>query len=164
VTNEAPQVSFVFLATEVGTQPFERFLRDHARLFAALPAWTVVLTHARHVASTTLWESSFRRFVDGTLRQGGEAAEALQRYFLTRRAVERNAFSTVSVGDLQALGAARQRFADPAIESLFSTWKASGADRIDPALLLGVLPRAGQLVVRTLPHTYQQFGAFTGVV
>jgi hypothetical protein len=91
-------------------------------------------------------------------------AQALERYFLTRRAVERNEVATLSVADLQTLRAGRQRFADPTIEALFSTWMAGGADRLDPSLLLAVLPRTGQLVVRTLPHTYQQFGAFTGVL
>lgn len=164
VIGDPPQPWFVFLATEVGTQSFERFLRDHARLFQSLPAWTVVLTHGRHIGSAPLWESTFRRFVDSTLRQGSEVAEALERYFLARRAVERNEFSTLSVADLQAFRAARQRFAEPATEALFSAWKVSGIDRIDPTLVLGVLPRPGQFVVRTLPHTYQQFGAFTGVV
>ena len=164
VSGEPPHVHFVYLATDAGTQAFERFLRDHARLLRAVPSWSVVLTHTRHVASTALWESSFRRVMDRILRDGCEAAHALERYFLTRRAVERNEFSTLSVADLQAFRAARQRFADPTIESLFTTWKASGADGIEPTLLLSVLPRVGQLVVRTLPFMYQQFGAFVGVV
>ena len=164
VAGDPPQVSFVYLATDPGVQSFERFLRDHARLLQALPAWSVVLTHGRHVASTALWESTFRRVIDGIVRLGSETAHALGRYFLARRAVERNAFATLSVADLQAFRSARQRFADPAIEALFTTWMASGADRIDPSLLLGVLPRVGQLVIRTLPYTYQQFGAFTGVL
>jgi hypothetical protein len=164
VAGEPPQVQFVYLATDPGAHAFERFLRDHTPLLQALPLWSVVLTHARHVASTTLWESTFRRVIDRTLRLGSEMAQALERYFLTRRAVERNAFATLSVADLQAFRAARSRFAEPPIDALFTTWMASGADQIDPSLLLGVLPRPGQLVVRTLPHTYQQFGAFTGVL
>jgi hypothetical protein len=164
IAGDPPQVQFVYLATDPGVQSFERFLRDHTRLLQALPAWTVVLTHPRHVASTALWESTFRRVVDGTVRLGSEAAHTLERYFLTRRAVERNEFASLSVADLQAFRAARQRLTDPAIEALFTTWMMSGADRIEPSLLLGVLPRVGQLVVRTLPHSYQQFGAFTGVL
>jgi hypothetical protein len=164
VTGEPPQVQFVYLATDPGAHAFERFLRDHSGLLHALPSWSVILTHARHVASTTLWESTFRRVIDRSVRLGSEMAQALERYFLTRRAIERNAFATVSVADLQAFRAARARFVEPAIDALFTTWMASGADQIDPSLLLGVLPRPGQLVVRTLPHTYQQFGAFTGVL
>ena len=164
IAGDPPQVQFVYLATDPGAHSFERFLRDHTRLLQALPAWVVVLVHARNVASTALWESTFRRVMDRTVRLGSEAAQALERYFLTRQAVERNAFATLSVADLQAFRAARQRFSEPAIEALFTTWMTSGADRIEPALLLGVLPRVGQLVVRTLPHSYQQFGAFTGVV
>jgi hypothetical protein len=164
VAGEPPQVQFVYLAADPGAQPFERFLRDHSRLLQSLPAWTVVLTHARHVASTALWESTFRRLVDRMVRLGSDTAQALEQYFLTRRAVERNEFATLSVADLQAFRAARQRFAEPTIEALFTTWMTSAAERIDPSLLLGVLPRPGQLIVRTLPHTYQQFGAFTGVL
>jgi hypothetical protein len=78
--------------------------------------------------------------------------------------VDRREFGKVSVADLQAFRAATLRFAEPAIEALFTTWAASGADRVDPALLLGVLPRTGQLIVRTLPYRYEQFGAFAGVL
>jgi hypothetical protein len=164
VAGDPPQVRFVYLATEPGVQPFERFLRDHSRLLQALPAWTVILTHPRHVASTALWESTFRRVVDRMVRLGSETAQALEQYLRARRAVERNEFATLSVAELQAFRAARQRFTDPAIEALFRTWMASGATSLDPALLLGVVPRAGHLVVRTLPHSYQQFGAFAGVL
>ena len=164
VAGDPPQIQFVYLATDPGTSPLERFLRDHSRLLQALPSWMVILTHARHVASTSLWESTFRRVVDGTVRLGSDAAQALERYFVARRAVERKEFTTLSVADLQAFRAARLRFTEPAIDALYSAWMATGADRVDPALLLSVLPRTGHLVVRTLPHTYQQFGAFAGVL
>jgi hypothetical protein len=113
------------------------------------------------VASTALWEATFRRVVDRMVRLGSETTQALEQYVLTRRAVERNEFATLSVAKLQAFRAARQRFTDPAIEALFRTWMASGATGLDLSLVLGVLPRAGHLV-RTLPHGYEQFGAFCG--
>jgi hypothetical protein len=164
IAGDPPQVQFVYLATDPGAQPFERFLRDHSRLLQVLPAWTVILTHARHVVSTSLWESTFRRVVDGTVCLGSEAAQALERYFIARRSVERNEFATLSVTDLQAFRAARLRFTEPAIDALFSAWAATNAHRVDPSLLLGVLPRTGHLIVRTLPYTYQQFGSFAGVL
>lgn len=164
LAGDPPHVHLVYLAAEPGAAPFERFLRDHARLLRALPAWTVVVVAPSHVSATPLWEATFRRVVDGTVRLGSEAAHALERYFVARRAVERNEFAKVSVADLQTFRAAKLRFAEPTIEALFSAWAASGADRVDPALLLGVLPRTGQLVIRTLPYRYEQFGAFAGVL
>jgi hypothetical protein len=68
------------------------------------------------------------------------------------------------VGDLQAFRSAKLRFAEPAVDALYRAWAATEQDRVDPALLLGVLPRTGQLVIRTLPYRYEQFGAFAGVL
>src|SRR5688572_12185687 len=45
VAGDPPRAQFVYLATEAGAQPFERFLRDHARLLRSLPAWTVIVAH-----------------------------------------------------------------------------------------------------------------------
>lgn len=164
VAGDPSRVHLVYLATEPGAQPFERFLRDHARLLRTLPAWTVVVVQPSHVSATALWEATFRRVVDGTVRLGSEGAQALERYFVARRAVERKEFTKLSAADLQAFRTAKLRFAEPAIEALFALWASTEEDRVDPALLLGVLPRHGQLVVRTLPHSYQQFGAFAGVL
>jgi hypothetical protein len=164
VADNPPRAHFVYLATDPGTQPFERFLRDHARLLRALPEWTVMVVHGSQIAATPLWEATFRRVVDSTIRLQGEAAQALGRFLIARRAVERKDFAALSVADLTAFRAAKVRFAEPAIEALFGTWLASGQDAIDPSLLLSVLPRPGQLVVRTLPYTYTQFGSFAGIL
>jgi hypothetical protein len=164
LAGDPPVVHLVYLATEAGALPFERFLRNHARLLSALPAWTVVVAHPIRVHATSLWDATFRRFADGSMRVGGDAAQALERYFVARRAIERNELARLSIADLHAFRASRVRFAEPAVEALFSTWLASGADRVAPALLASVLPRSGQLVVRVLPYTYHQFGAFAGVL
>jgi hypothetical protein len=164
IAGDPPRGQFVYLATDAGALPFERFLRDHARLLRSLPAWTVIVAHGSHVAATTLWDSTFRRVVGGVDGLQTDAAQALEQYFVVRRAVERREFATLSVTDLQAFRVGQSRFIEPAIEALFKTWIAGGSDRIDPALLKSVLPDTGRLVVRTLPFTYTQFGAFAGVL
>ena len=155
---------FVYLATDAGAQPFERFLRDHARLLRSLPAWTVMVAHGSQVATTTLWEGAFRRVVGGVDGLQAETAHALAQYFVARRTVERREFTKLSVTDMQAFRVGQSRFSEPAIEALFKAWLASGADSVDHALLTSVLPETGRLVVRTLPFSYTQFGSFAGVL
>ena len=48
---DPPVVHLVYLATDGGTASFEWFLREHARLLSALPAWVIVVAHeARKVS------------------------------------------------------------------------------------------------------------------
>jgi hypothetical protein len=164
LASDVSRPQFVYLATDAGAQPFERFLRDHARLFRALPAWTVIVAHGSQIAATTLWEAAFRRVVGGVDGLQAETAHALAQYFVARRTVERREFTKLSVTVMQAFRAGQSRFNEPAIEALFKAWTATGAEAIDQALLTSVLPETGRLVVRTLPFSYTQFGAFAGVL
>lgn len=164
VAGDPSRPQFVYLATDAGAQPFERFLRDHARLLRALPAWMVIVAHGSQVAATTLWEASFRRVIGGVNGVQSETAHVLGQYFIARRTVERREFAKLSVTDMQAFRAGQSRFSGPAIEALFQAWIASGAESLDHALLTSVLPETGQLVVRTLPFSYTQFGSFAGVL
>ena len=109
-------------------------------------------------------DSTFRRVVAGVEGLQTNEAHALEQYFVARRSVERREFATLSVTDLQAFRVGQSRFVAPAINALFKTWIASGSDLLDPVLLKSVLPETGRLVVRTLPFTYTQFGAFAGVL
>jgi hypothetical protein len=60
---DPPTVRFVYLATEASAVSFERFLRDHAQLFNALPAWTVVIAHPPRLTPPTSWTTTFERVV-----------------------------------------------------------------------------------------------------
>jgi hypothetical protein len=164
VAGDPSRPLFVYLATEAGAQPFERFLRDHARLLRSLPAWTVMVAHGSQLATTPLWEAAFRRVVGGVDGLQAETAHALAQYFVARRTVERREFAKLSVTDMQAFRTGQSRFSEPAIEALYRAWIAGGADHVDHALLTSVLPETGRLVVRTLPFSYTQFGSLPGVV
>jgi hypothetical protein len=162
LVGDPPVVHLVYLATDGGTTPFESFLREHARLLSALPAWVVVVAHPIRVSATPVWDVVFRRFVSGQGAITGARVDDLERYFMVRKAVERNELARLSVADLQTFRATRLRFADPRVEALFSRWVASGEARLNPALLAGPVPGAGRLVIQPLAYSYQQFGAYAG--
>lgn len=149
---------FVCLASDTSTQGFEQFLRDHRRLFARLPTWVVVCAKPAHVGDLADHETTFSDFIDG--RTVG-SADRLRRLFATRRLVEDSQFGKLSAEDLHAFRQARRVFATSRTERLYVAWLADGdaafADVGAPP------PGSGQLLIRTLPHTYEQFGTMAGV-
>lgn len=159
-----PRVHLFYLATELGTRPFARFLGDHAGLLRALPAWTVVVVQPGHIVSTAHWETTFHDVIDATVWQAGDAVRALQSHFVTRARLDGNQVSHLTSAERASYEAARLRFASAALDAVYRTWISSGASHVDPALVRGLVPRLGQLVVRVLPFSYQQFGAFPGVL
>jgi len=162
LVGEPPVVHFVYLAVDGSVATFERFLLTHARLLSALPTWTVLVAHPRHVCATGL-EDACRRFVGDAPALSAARLRDLERYFLARRAIERNELAQLSIADLQSFRSTRLAFAEPRIEALFSRWVASGALRLDVSLITSPVP-PGRVIVRPLAHTYQQFGAFAGVL
>jgi len=164
LVGDPPVVHLVYLATDGGTVRFEWFLREHARLLSALPAWVVVVAHPSRVCATPVWDAVFCRFVSGDDAVTGERVRDLERYFVARKAVEQNELARLSVADLQTFRATRLSFAEPRIEALFSRWVASGETRLDPSLLTGPVASEGHLVVQPLGHTYEQFGAYAGML
>lgn len=164
VTDDPPRVRFVYLATELGTRPFARFIGDHAALLRRLPAWTIVVVQPASTVGTPQWESAFHDVVDATVWQSGSAVEALRQHFMTRARVEGQPGGSVRPDDRATYEAMRLRFSSAAIDAAYRAWLASRASPAEPVLLRSVLPRAGQLVVRVLPFTYRQFGDFPGLV
>jgi hypothetical protein len=156
-------VRFVYLATDANVAGFEHFLRDHARLVSALPAWTMTVVHPQRVTSSSSWASAFERFVSLSAATEVPFAE-LERYFRVRRFVERQDFAAVTVDDLRNYRHNRARFGGPAIEALFAHWLASGEDRLDPTMLQTRPVVPGRLVIQPLTHRYEQFGAYAGLV
>ena len=55
-------------------------------------------------------------------------------------------------------------YAEPQLEALFSRWLAGGARCLELAHLDAPLASRGRLVFHPLPHRYDQFGAYAGVV
>lgn len=164
VAGEPPRVRFVYLATELGTRPFARFIGDHAALLRRLPAWTIVVAQPASTVGTPHWETAFHEVVEATVWQSGSAVDALRQHFVTRARGEGLASGLVRPEDRATYEAMRLRFSSAAIDAAYRTWLASRTSQAEPALLRSVLPRAGQLVVRVLPFRYQQFGDFPGVL
>jgi hypothetical protein len=161
---EPPTVRFVYLATEASADPFERFLRDHARLFSALSAWTVIVVHPPRLRPPSSWADAFQRLVGEASPTDSMDVGDLERHFRVRRALEQGDFAAVAINDIQGYRERLQRFSKPAIEALFARWLASGEDRLDPSLLNKSKALSGCLVVQPLMHRYEQFGAYAGLV
>jgi hypothetical protein len=162
LVGDPPMVHFVYLTVDGSAAAFERFLQTHGRLLGALPTWAVLVAHPPHVCPTPL-EETFGRFVGNDPTLSAARLQDLERYFVARRAIERNEFEQLSIADLQRFRSTRLAFAEPRIEALFSRWIASGAPRLDGSLIARPMP-SGRLILRALEHTYQQFGAFAGVL
>jgi hypothetical protein len=162
VVGQPPVAHFVYLTVDGSVSGFERFLHTHGRLLGALPTWVVVVAHLPQVGPTAI-EEAFRRFAGDDPVVAATRIGDLERYFVARRAVERNEFTQLSIAELQTFRSTRLAFAEPRIEVLFARWIASGTPHLDRAFITQPVP-PGRLIVRPLEHTYQQFGAFAGVI
>ncbi len=135
-------VQFVYLATEPGAAPFERFLRDHAALLRALPAWTVAVTQPLGPDASPLWHSTFLRVTTAVVYAHG--------------------------GGL--VTADNPASSDPSVGRAFRPGDHKTGVDIAPLgnTHVGRVPSPGNprghLVIRTLPYRYDQFGAFAGVL
>jgi hypothetical protein len=149
---------FVYFASDTTTQRFGQFLRDHRRLFARLPAWAVVCAKPAHLVDLSAHETTFSDFVQG--KSVGNA-DGLRRLFATRRLVEDGQLGKLTADDLHAFRQARKLFATPRTERLYLAWLTDGEAAFTD---VGAPPLgSGQLLIRTLPHTYEQFGTMAGV-
>lgn len=159
VDGDPPTVHFVYLATGGNAQAFEHFLRDHARLFGRLSAWSVVCVHPGDVTSELPLEAVFRRSVMEPC--GLLSRPDMEQYFSAKRAVERDDFAHLSVEDLGRFRAARRRFETAELERLYLAWLERGSEALDD------IPAAnrstGLLSFHVLPHAYEQFGSLAGV-
>jgi hypothetical protein len=160
---EPPVLHVVYLSVDGSPAPFARFLATHARLLSALPTWGVIVAHPVGVPAHALVEV-FRSSTGDSAGWSEVQRQDLERYFVARRAVERNELARLSTAELQAFRAARLAFAEPRLEALFGRWMASGAIRLEASHLCDPLATRGRLVLQPLPHRYEQFGAFAGVV
>lgn len=148
----------VYLASDASPQAFEQFLRDHARLLARLSSWAVVCVHPLHVDDLSALETEFRRFVDGGTTQ---VDARLRRLFQIRRLIDDGQLGRLSAADLHEYRQWKHSFNGPRYERLYAAWLVDG-EAADSAGGL-VTPCSGQLLIRTLPHPYDQFGSMAGV-
>ena len=160
---EPPVLHLAFLSVDGSPVPFERFLATHARLLSAVPTWGVIVAFPCGVPTQALVDA-FRSSTGDSAGWSEAQRQDLERYFVARRAVERNELARLSTTELQAFRAARLAFAEPRLEALFSRWAVSGAVRLEASHLSDPLAGRGRLVLQPLPHRYEQFGAFAGVV
>ena len=153
---------FVYLATDPTGGAFEQFLRNHGRLFAQLPSWTVVCLKPAHLADSGTHHAVFQRFVDGKSATLRPSEQHLVRYFQARRLVEAEQFARLSVDELYEYRAAHRRFSSASTEQSYASWLSAREQDAAAA----PTPRGttnGRLLIRTLPNPYQQFGSLPGV-
>jgi hypothetical protein len=162
---------FVYLVNEPTGHGLEQFLADHARLLAALPAWTVVAVCPAGQPGLHGCRAAFERYRGGTTttRVPADATE-LRWYFRARRLVEQGELRDLSVDDIRRYQTIRARRNGAGTEGLYASWIRSGDAVIEAAVDAASQPGrsasaapVGALWLRELPFTYSQFGALPGV-
>jgi hypothetical protein len=166
LAGEPARVHLTYLVIEPSGRLFREFLREHASLLRHLPRWTVVVVTPIRVGGLDECRSAFDEFASGTLGPGLTlSTEELRWYFETRRAVERDDLSRVSVADIHRFRDARHAWSARGVERLYTDWLVNGDGVIDGTrgdVARDAEPR-GRLVTRVLPFTYSQSGSLAGV-
>jgi len=166
LVGDPPVPTFVCLVTDTTGRMLEQFLRDHSRLFAWLPAWTVVAIGPRPTG-LHVCEVAFERY----LRRPMETVSAstdddLVWFFRTRQAVDRNDLTGLSVTAIDRFRTLREAFRPPVFDELYLAWQRDGdAVLASPAASArhhGVRS-VGTLVTELLPFDYSQFGSLPGI-
>jgi hypothetical protein len=168
LTGEPATPSFVYLATDTTGQAFAQFLNDHVSLLNHLSAWRIVAVAPQHIPGLPACEAAFRRFAAGLRRsRPHDEVRMLHMYFTTRDLLERDQVAQLSVKDLQAFRAARERFASMEIESLYQRWQFEGDAVLESrgvdAVLATLGSGSGQMITHRLPIRYDRFGTRAGV-
>jgi hypothetical protein len=165
VTGDPPVASFVCLVTDTTGRRLEQFLKDHDRLFASLPAWTVVAIGPNPTALRAC-ESAFQRHVQQPRSVATPSTDDLVWFFQTRQVVDRGEFAGLSVATIDRFRTVREALRRPVFDELYLKWRRHG----DRALRNHVEAatdasqrRVGTLVTELLPFDYTQFGSLPGV-
>jgi len=165
VLGDPPVAYFVCLVTDTTGRNLEQFLKDHGRLFAWLPAWTVV---AIGPSPTGLHASefAFQRYQQQPIATVTAATEDLTWFFHTRQAVDQGDLSGLSVAAIDRFRTLREAFRRPIFDELYLEWRVHGdavlAHR-GGSLHQPSLRSVGTLVTELLPFDYSQFGSLPGV-
>ena len=162
VVGEPPVVHFVYPVTDARGDGLAAFLRDHARLFRAVPAWAVVAIGAKTGPGFRMCRAVFERHALNA--PPPPTVADLRWYFERRQTIDRGEIARIGVRDLARFRELRDRLNDPVHERRYAAWLATGA--IAPASESETAPRPpihGQLLIEPLPFTYEQFGSLPGV-
>jgi hypothetical protein len=166
VVGDPPVPTFVCLVTDTTGRMFEQFLRDHGRLFAWLPAWTVVAIGPRPVGLHAC-EGAFQRYRRRPVETvSASTDDDLVWFFRTRHAVDRGDLTGLSVTDIDRFRTLREAFRRPVFDELYLAWQRDGdavlASSAAAARHHG-MRSVGTLVTELLPFDYSQFGSRPGI-
>jgi hypothetical protein len=156
---DPPVAYFIYLATDATGRGLEQFLADHARLFAWLPAWTVVAI-GPHAQALEACGPTFERWRRRAM--AAPAIDDLRTFFRTRDLVDRGELATLSVAAIDRFRTLREQCNTASFEALYADWRRRGEAAL--ASFLGPAVRSvGQVVTDVLPFDYSQFGSLPGV-
>jgi hypothetical protein len=165
VVGDPPVATFVCLVTDTTGRMLEQFLRDHGRLFAWLPAWTVVAVGPRPTGLHAC-EVAFERHLRRPIETVSTSTDDLVWFFRTRHAVEQNDLTGLSVTAIDRFRTLREAFRRPVFDELYLAWQRDGeavlASSAASALHHGIRS-VGTLVTELLPFDYSQFGSLPGI-
>src|SRR5262249_27845788 len=135
---------------------FRPFLQRHARLFGALPRWTVRLFVPAHlVDAAAIFEAAWREELTNPLRLS--TADELRWYFEQRRK-QRGPSRVPDDVDRGRYLRARDAFGAPRFRVLYRVWLRQGPaalrDVTSPILADAIASRTGQIETQVLAHRY----------
>ena len=164
VVGEPPAAAFVCLVTDTTGRGLEQFLTDHRRLFAWLPAWTVVAVSPSPVGLHAC-EAAFQRYGQQSTPSVPASTEDLAWFFRTRQAVDQGDLAGLAVAAIDRFRTLREAFRRPIFDELYLEWRGRG-DAVFAVQGRSVPPpmrSVGTLVTELLPFDYSQFGSLPGV-
>jgi hypothetical protein len=166
VVGDPPIPTFVCLVTDTTGRMLEQFLRDHGRLFAWLPAWTVVAIGPRatglHACEVAF--ERYRRRPTETLSASTD--DDLVWFFRTRQAVDQGDLTGLSVTAIDRFRTLREAFRRPVFDELYLSWQRGGDAALassSASALHHEMRSVGTLVTELLPFDYSQFGSLPGI-
>jgi hypothetical protein len=165
VTANQLDVRFVVPAHEPAGGGFEAFLRDHARVFARLSKWSVVVIGPSDPPAFERCEAAFERFQRNPVPRLIPHAHELRSYFRTREAIDRGQVADLRVAEINRFRRLRDRFHGAEVEATYQDWLSRREEtlRLAASVTSGEQRRAGRLEIVALPFTYTQFGSLPGV-
>jgi hypothetical protein len=165
VAGDPPVAYFVYLVTDATGRGLEQFLADHARLFAWLPAWTVVAIGSSAAALATC-EAVFARSGQQRPQPATTGVADLQWFFATRQAIDQGQWARLSVPEIDRFRTLREQFTGAAFDALYADWRHHGDSALTTCTAVDGRPSVrsvGQLVTDLLKFDYSQFGSLPGV-
>ena len=165
LVGDPPIATFVCLVTDTTGHTLEQFLRDHRRLLAWLPAWSVIAI-GESPTGLLACEAAFQRFRAQSTATVSASRDDLAWFFQTRHAVDQGDLTGLSVTAIERFRTLREAFRRPIFDELYLEWQRHG----DAALASLAAPTphhamrsVGTLVTELLPFDYSQFGSLPGI-